>query len=168
MQERQRRADADRAARADAAEVIARWNERLAAARPAWFSPTLGAALITGHHWLEVYCPGCRSVRAVDLRQFDRHLDAPLESLIPALSCTWCGPNAPLANYAGSPSFRPSGDWTRQAGLALVRCAMWTRCKSTGARPEGVIRAGHSDRRSGGSGGWSAYHTRREGRAECA
>jgi hypothetical protein len=50
MQERQRRADADRAARADAAEVIARWNERLAAGRPAWFSPTLGAALIAGHY----------------------------------------------------------------------------------------------------------------------
>ena len=36
-------------------------------------------------------------VSAIDLRTLDRHPDAAVTSLIPALSCRACRPNAPFA-----------------------------------------------------------------------
>jgi hypothetical protein len=44
-----------------------------------------------------VRCPACRTVNAIDLRTLDRHHDAAITSLIPALSCHSCRPNAPFA-----------------------------------------------------------------------
>jgi hypothetical protein len=46
---------------------------------------------------LGVRCPACRTTQAVDLRTLDRHRDAAVTSLIPALSCRSCRPNAPFA-----------------------------------------------------------------------
>jgi hypothetical protein len=40
------------------------------------------------------YCPACRTINAIDLRTLDRHRDAAVTSLIPALSCRSCRPNA--------------------------------------------------------------------------
>ena len=42
-------------------------------------------------------CPACRTTSAIDLRSLDRHPDAAVTSLIPALSCRPCRPNAPFA-----------------------------------------------------------------------
>jgi len=39
-------------------------------------------------------CPACRTINAIDLRTLDRHHDAAITSLIPALSCR---PHAPFA-----------------------------------------------------------------------
>jgi hypothetical protein len=44
-----------------------------------------------------VRCPACRTTTAVDLRDVDRHREAAVTSLIPALSCRLCRPNAPFA-----------------------------------------------------------------------
>jgi hypothetical protein len=44
-----------------------------------------------------VRCPACRTTAAVDLRRIDRHPGAAVTSLIPALSCRGCRPNAPFA-----------------------------------------------------------------------
>jgi hypothetical protein len=44
-----------------------------------------------------VRCPACRSTSSIDLRRLDRHPDAAATSLIPALSCRSCRPNAPFA-----------------------------------------------------------------------
>ena len=44
-----------------------------------------------------VRCPACRTTQAIDLRKIDRHRDAAVTSLIPALSCRGCRPNAPFA-----------------------------------------------------------------------
>jgi hypothetical protein len=63
---------ADQAARDDAARVIERWNGALAAGRDIWWSPTIRAALVAGTPWLEVYCPGCQTIRALDIRTIDR------------------------------------------------------------------------------------------------
>jgi len=41
--------------------------------------------------------PACRTINAIDLRTLDRHPDAAVTSLIPALSCRSCRPNAPFA-----------------------------------------------------------------------
>jgi len=103
--ERKAKADAEAAARRatdaqvleDAERLIGAWNERQARRMPLLFAPTIGTALASGHHFLWVYCPACRTMRDVDLRTVDRHRDAAVTSLIPSLSCHSCRPNAPFA-----------------------------------------------------------------------
>ncbi len=59
---------------------------------PMLFSPTIGAAITARYWFLWVRCPN-----AIDLRTLDRHPDAAVTSLIPALSCRSCRSNAPFA-----------------------------------------------------------------------
>ena len=99
------KADAETAARRattaqvrdDAERLIAAWNDRQARRMPMIFSPTIGAAIAARHWFLWVRCQACRSTSSVDLRRLDRHPDAAVTSLIPALSCRSCRPNAPFA-----------------------------------------------------------------------
>ena len=79
----------------DAERLIAAWNERQAKRMPMLFSPTIGAAIAAGYWFLWVRCPACRTINAIDLRTLDRHPDAAVSSLIPALSYRPCRPNAP-------------------------------------------------------------------------
>jgi hypothetical protein len=81
----------------DAERLIAAWNERQAIGAPMIFSPTIGAAIRAGYWFLWVRCPACRSISSIDLRRLDRHPNAAVTSLIPALSCRSCRPNAPFA-----------------------------------------------------------------------
>jgi hypothetical protein len=81
----------------DAERLIAAWNARQALRAPMIFSPTIGAAIKAGYWFLWVRCPACRTINAIDLRALDRHHDAAVTSLIPALSCRSCRPNAPFA-----------------------------------------------------------------------
>ena len=81
----------------DAERLIAVWNERQAIGAPMIFSPTISAAIKAGYWFLWVRCPACRTINAIDLRALDRHPDAAVTSLIPALSCRSCRPNAPFA-----------------------------------------------------------------------
>ncbi len=81
----------------DAERLIVAWNERQAKRMPMLFSPTIGAAIAARYWYLWVRCPACRTINAVDLRRLDRHRDAAVTSLIPALSCRSCRPNAPFA-----------------------------------------------------------------------
>jgi hypothetical protein len=81
----------------DAERLIAAWNERQPKRMPMIFSPTIGAAITAGYWFLWVCCPACRTMSAIDLRRLDRHRDAAVTSLIPALSCRSCRPNAPFA-----------------------------------------------------------------------
>jgi hypothetical protein len=64
---------------------------------PMLFSPTFGAAITAGYWFLWVRCPACRTTGAIDLRRLDRHPNASVTSLIPALSCSSCRPHAPFA-----------------------------------------------------------------------
>jgi len=61
------------------------------------FSPTIGATVAARFWFLWVRCPACRTINAIDLRVLDRHHDAAVTSLILALSCRSCRPNAPFA-----------------------------------------------------------------------
>jgi hypothetical protein len=79
----------------DAERLIAAWNERQAKRMPMLFSPTIGASLRGIGLW--VRCPACQTINAIDLRTLDRNRDAAVTSLIPALSCRSCRPNAPFA-----------------------------------------------------------------------
>ena len=81
----------------NAERLIAAWNERQAKRMPMIFSPTIGAAVTAGYWFLWVRCPACRTINAIDLRRLDRHHDAAVTSLIAALSCRSCRPNAPFA-----------------------------------------------------------------------
>ena len=81
----------------DAERLIDAWNERQAKRMPVLFSPTIGAAIATRYWFLWVPCPACRTINAIDFRALDRHPDAAVTSLIPALSCRSCRPNAPFA-----------------------------------------------------------------------
>jgi hypothetical protein len=83
--------------RQPAERLIAAWNERQANRMPMLFSPTIGAAITACYLFLWVRCPACRTTNAIDLRTLDRHRDAAVTSLIPALSCRSCRPNAPFA-----------------------------------------------------------------------
>jgi hypothetical protein len=81
----------------DAERLIGAWNERQTKRMPMLFSPTIGAAITARYWFLWVRCPACRTTNAIDLRALDRHHDATVTGLIPALSCRSCRPNAPFA-----------------------------------------------------------------------
>jgi hypothetical protein len=81
---------------AEAQAVIRRWNEQLAASRDMLWSPTIRAALIAGTPWLDVFCPGCGTSRAIDLRKVDRHPLASVATLVLGLRCSWCPESAPM------------------------------------------------------------------------
>jgi hypothetical protein len=103
--ERKATADAEAAARRvtdaqvleDAERLIAAWNERQGRRMPLLFAPAIGAAVTARYWYLWVHCPACRTIRDIDLRKIDRHRDAAITSLSPALSCRFCRPNAPFA-----------------------------------------------------------------------
>jgi hypothetical protein len=82
---------------ADAERLVATWNARQQAHMPMLFSPTISAAIAARHWFLWVRCPACRTMSSIDLRSLDRHPDAAVTSLIPALSCRSCRPHAPFA-----------------------------------------------------------------------
>jgi hypothetical protein len=92
---------ADRAAREEAEAVIDRWNRRLATGRGMLWSPTIRAALLAGTPWLEVFCPGCGTSRAIDLRTLDRHPLASVGTLVLGLRCSWCPGSAPIPKLLG-------------------------------------------------------------------
>lgn len=82
---------------ADAARLVAAWNARQEKRMPTLFSPTIGAAITARYWFLWVRCPACRTTQSLDLRTLDLHPDTTVTSLIPALSCRSCRPNAPFA-----------------------------------------------------------------------
>jgi hypothetical protein len=81
--------------------VIERWNEQLATSRDMLWSPTIRAALIAGTPWLDVFCPGCGTSRAIDLGTVDRHPLASVATLVLGLRCSWCPETAPMPRILG-------------------------------------------------------------------
>ena len=59
------------------------------------------AAIAAGLPWLDVYCPGCRTSRAIDIRTIDRHPLASVGSLVLGLRCSWCPGSAPMPVTTG-------------------------------------------------------------------
>jgi hypothetical protein len=91
----------DKAARAEADSVIQRWNNQLALGRDMLWSPTIRAALLAGTPWLDVFCPGCGTSKAIDLRTIDRHPLASVGTLVLGLRCSWCHGSAPMPKLIG-------------------------------------------------------------------
>ena len=109
MQAGFKRDAADKVARAEAEAVIQRWNNQLALSRDMLWSPTIRAALIAGTPWLDVFCPGCGTSRAIDLRKVDRHPLAWVATLVLGLRCSWCPELAPMPRILGLHALPPTG-----------------------------------------------------------
>jgi hypothetical protein len=106
--ERAQREAAEEAARKEALQIVERWNHALAAGRGELWSPTIRAAVLAGMPWLDVYCPGCRTARALDIRTLDRHPLASVGSLVLGLRCSWCRGSAPVPVLIGLYSVPPA------------------------------------------------------------
>ena len=98
---------ADAAARAEAKAVIERWNEQLSAGRDMLWSPTIRAALLAEMPWLDVFCSGCGTSRALDLRTLDRHPLGSVGTLVLGLRCSWCPGSAPMPRILGLHALPP-------------------------------------------------------------
>ena len=83
-------AERDRAALADALATVEQFNSRLAAGRTVWFWPTIGAALITKHHWLVIACDSCNTITEMDLTMKPRDPDAPIRVALNDFRCLRC------------------------------------------------------------------------------
>jgi hypothetical protein len=77
---------ADHDARADALTIVEAWNMRISEGRPLFFSPTLGAALVSGRPWLSVECGGCEQTAAIDCRRLLYDRDRAISSFLPLLT----------------------------------------------------------------------------------
>jgi hypothetical protein len=95
-------------ARLEAELVVDRWNRLLATGRDMLSSPTIRAARIAGTPWLDVYCPGCGTSRAIDLRTVDRHSLASVGTLVLGLQCSWCLGSAPMPRLLGLYALPPA------------------------------------------------------------
>jgi hypothetical protein len=84
-----------------AGQVVDIWNGRLAGGRELFLSPTIRAAIFARKPYLTFCCPACHVTGRVDLRKIDRHPGTSITSLIPALSCRRCVPNAPFVRLTG-------------------------------------------------------------------
>ncbi len=103
----------------DTLGIIGRWNEHLAHGRRPLISPTLGAALATGHRWLFAFCPGCHLEKDLDLARLDQHPGTTIDVITARLSCQACRPNAPFARpiRLGHHSIREERQQERQRAL---------------------------------------------------
>jgi hypothetical protein len=57
-----------------------------------------------------VFCPGCGTSRALDLRTVDRHPFASVGTLVLGLRCSWCpgvGADALIGLFAAGPLLAP-------------------------------------------------------------
>ena len=107
---------ADEAARKAALCVVERWN---AERSPLW-SPTIRCAVVAGTPWLDVYCPGCRTGRAIDIRTIDRHPLASVGSLVLGLQCSWCPGNAPMPALTGLHALPPAARWSKSMSVEFL------------------------------------------------
>ena len=74
--------------------MVERWKAEVASGSVILGSPTIQAAIMAGMPWLDIYCPGCKTIRSIDIRTIDRHPLASLVSLVLGLRCC-CGSSSP-------------------------------------------------------------------------
>ena len=108
--------EAERAAQQAALDVIERWN---AERSPLW-SPTIRCAIVALTPWLDIYCPGCRTNHAIDIRTIDRHPLASVGSLVLGLRCSWCPGTAPMPVLTGLHALRPAARWSKNMPVEFL------------------------------------------------
>src|SRR5258708_5280831 len=107
---------AEGAARKEAVHVVERWN---AERSPLW-SPTIRCAVVAGTPWLDVYCPGCRTIRAIDIHTLDRHPLASVGSLVIGFRCSWCPGSAPMPVLTGLHAVLPAARWSKHMPVEFL------------------------------------------------
>jgi hypothetical protein len=108
---------AERANQQAALAVVERWN----AEQSVLWSPTIRCAVAAGTPWLDVYCPGCRTSRAIDIRTLDRHPLASVGSLALGLRCSWCpGPSTPMPVLTGLHAAPPAARWSKRMPVEFL------------------------------------------------
>ena len=75
--------------------AITVWNAELAAGKMPFYSPTISATLLTGHHWLHVICPACGVAGEIDLTIKRRDPALTIAQVLPTLVCRRCQPCPP-------------------------------------------------------------------------
>jgi hypothetical protein len=108
---------AERANQKAALTVVERWN----AEQSRLWSPTIRCAIAAGTPWLDVYCPGCRTSRALDIRTLDRHPLASVGSLVIGFRCSWCPGSAPMPVLTGLHAVPPAARWSKKVPVEFQR-----------------------------------------------
>jgi len=85
--ERMRR---EREAYEDSLAIVRQFNARLSAKKNAWFWPTIGAALVSKHHWLLIACDACGTIIDLDLTMKRRDPDTPIRVALNDVRCSRC------------------------------------------------------------------------------
>jgi hypothetical protein len=83
------------------------------------WSPTIRAALIAGTPWLDLFCPGCGTSRAIDLRNVDRHPLASVATIVLASAAHGARKSAPMLRILG---LQPCRLRQRQRRRPLQNC----------------------------------------------
>jgi hypothetical protein len=96
---------AEEAELAAAVAVVESWNNELESGASALWSPTIRAAIVARRPWLDLYCPGCRTSQAIDIRKIDRHPLAYVGSLVLGYRCSRCLGVGPLPVLKGLPDY---------------------------------------------------------------
>lgn len=79
-----------REAEFEAAECVKWFNDRLANGKRPWLVPTIGAALVSKHHWLTIACDACGMVNDLDLRVKRRPANASILTAVNDVRCPRC------------------------------------------------------------------------------
>jgi hypothetical protein len=85
-----RKAQIDRAAKAEALAAVQDLNARLSAKGTVWSWPTIAAALTAGHPWLLVTCDSCGLTLDLDLRMKPRHPESSVRAALRDVRCPRC------------------------------------------------------------------------------
>lgn len=67
--------------------AVLQFNATIAAGRRPLSAPTIEAATLSKHYWMRVFCPGCQTVRDVDLTMVPRPPDMAVTEVARKLSC---------------------------------------------------------------------------------
>jgi hypothetical protein len=71
-------------------------------------TPQIGAAIVAGYRWLDVHCPACQQVAALDLHKVDAHPQTPLANITLTSRCS-CHPQSPPGRIGDLSKTRPEG-----------------------------------------------------------
>ena len=130
-EQREARSQHDAAQKKLCVKAVKEWNRLMERRlKPGW-SPTIRVALVAEYQWLDLWCPGCRQIKQVDLRTPSQHPQTTLHGLIPKLSCRDCRPSPPLAKLVrlsehkweskNAPQVMPKRGWRMPPVLPLGR-----------------------------------------------
>src|ERR1700680_5015832 len=100
------RRESEREAQANALAAVEQFNQRMAARKPIWSWPIIGAALLSKHHWLVCTCDACTTIIELDLRMKPRDSATSLRVALNNVRCPRCNGHGrtrlvKLAKYPG-------------------------------------------------------------------